>query len=255
MQRALLTLSFVISGALVSSLFAADPAASWKATSSLSAPEATQAAAVGAEHVYAIDNTRVARYDRKTGKRVDVSTGAATHLNSGFWRDGKLYCAHSNYPKTPEQSEIKVLDPATMKLTTFHDFGNFGGSLTWCVWHDDHWWCNFAKYGQQNAATFLVRFDDQWREQARWTWPRAVIERLGAYSLSGGVWLDDELLATGHDDRVLFRLRLPKAGSELEFIGEEKTPFPGQGIALDPAGGLVGIDRGKKLVVFAKKEE
>ena len=43
-------------------------------------------------------------------KRVD-----AKHLNSGFFHDGKLYCAHSNYPKLPESSQLMVLDPDTMK--------------------------------------------------------------------------------------------------------------------------------------------
>ncbi|GIS59395.1 MAG: hypothetical protein CM1200mP2_16200 [Planctomycetaceae bacterium] len=54
----------------------------------------------------------MAKYDRTTGRRIATSTGQAKHLNSGFpWR-GRLLCAHSNYPTTPEKSEIKVLDPA-----------------------------------------------------------------------------------------------------------------------------------------------
>ena len=38
--------------------------------------------------------------------------------------DGKIYCAHSNFPKKPDQSDIRVLDPATMQLTVFHTFEN-----------------------------------------------------------------------------------------------------------------------------------
>src|SRR5690606_35178633 len=121
------------------------------------------------------------KYDRQTGERVAVSTGEAHHLNSGLFLKGKLYCAHSNYPRNPELSEIKVLDVDSMKLTTFKDFGDFGGSLTWAIHHDNHWWCNFAKYGQENAATFLVQFDHDWKEVARWTYAPAVIEQLGTY--------------------------------------------------------------------------
>lgn len=231
---------------------AAEPRA-WKQSATLLAAEAHQAAAADQKYVYAIDNRVIARYDRKSGERIDVSTGDAKHLNSGFLYQGKLYCAHSNYPRMPEQSEIKVLDLQSMKLTTFHDFGNFGGSLTWAVHHQDHWWCNFAKYGKQNAETFLVQFDAKWQEQGRWTYPPEVIEKLGAYSISGGLWLDDELLATGHDHRIIYRLKLPERGTVLELIEASKAPFPGQGIALDPdTGGLVGIDRSKKLVIFAK---
>jgi glycerophosphoryl diester phosphodiesterase len=224
----------------------------WKETGSLPAPEAVQAAAADAGFVYAINNTLVARYDRETGQRLAVSTGEAKHLNSGFFWRSRLYCAHSNYPRTPEQSELKVLDPQTMELATFKDFGNFGGSLTWAVRRGGTWWCNFARYGEHNAQTFLVEFDDRWNEQSRWTYPPEVIRELGSYSLSGGLWRGDSLLVTGHDDRVLFRLRLPDEGSVLEFVETQPAPFTGQGIAADPrTGGLVGIDRGRRQIVFA----
>jgi len=106
----------------------------------------------------------VAKYDRRSGKRLAVSTGEAKHLNSGFLNKGKLYCAHSNYPQTPELSEIKVLNVESMQLSTFKGFGNFGGSLTWAVLQDDHWWCNFARYGAGNTGTLLVKFDAEWED-------------------------------------------------------------------------------------------
>ena len=53
--------------------------------------------------------------------------------NSGLVWKGKLLCAHSNYPQLPEKSEVKVLDPLTLKLTTFKSLGDRGGSLTWIV--------------------------------------------------------------------------------------------------------------------------
>jgi glycerophosphoryl diester phosphodiesterase len=224
----------------------------WTQTAVLAAPEAIQAAAADDEFVYAVNNTLVAKYDRNTGERLATSTGEANHLNSGFFWEGRLYCAHSNYPRKPEQSEIKVLDPQTMELTTFKDFGNFGGSLTWAIRRGDSWWCNFAHYGDDNAQTFLAEFDDQWQELGRWTYPPDVIRELGAYSLSGGVWRGDSLLVTGHDHGVLYRLRIPSKGRILHFVEKQRAPFTGQGIAADPrTGGLVGIDRVKRLVVFA----
>lgn len=102
-------------------------------------------------------------------------------INSGFLNEGKLYCAHSNYPRTPERSEIKVLDVETMELSTFKDFGNFGSSLTWAVEWDGHWWCNFARYGKANAETTLVKFDSEWKEKGRWRYPASVIRKLGRY--------------------------------------------------------------------------
>ena len=227
----------------------------WKAVSRTAASEAHQAAAADERHLYAISNSRVAKYDRRSGRRIALSTGDAQHLNSGFLWEGRLYCAHSNYPRTPEQSQIKVLDPETMRLSTLKDFGSYGGSLTWAVQHAGHWWCNFARYGDDNAETFLVRFDENWHETGRWTYPGEVIRELGRYSLSGGVWRGDSLLVTGHDDPVLFRLRVAETGGVLELVDRQRVPFTGQGIAHDPrTGGLVGIDRAQREVVVAVPE-
>jgi hypothetical protein len=232
----------------------ADEKTAWRESGSFAADEAHQAAAVDGDHVYAITNDRVARYDRNSGKKLASSIGDAAHLNSGFaWR-GKLYCAHSNYPRTPELSQVKVLDLATMRLSTFHDFGDFGGSLTWVVRRDDAWWCNFARYQERNAETFLVRFDDDWRETGRWTYPDDVVKHLGDRSISGGVFDGDGLLATDHDNRRLYRLRVPENGGVLELICIELAPFAGQGIAADPkTGGLVGIDRKNRRIIFAER--
>jgi hypothetical protein len=220
---------------------------------SLAAAEATQAAAGDERFVYAIGSAVVAKYDRHTGERIALSAGEATHLNSGFLFDGKLYCAHSNYPRKPEHSEIKVLDPETMRLSVFKDFGESNGSLTWAVREGHAWWCTFAFYGDDNARTRLVKFDDQWREQAVWTYPPEVVKDLGRYSISGGIWRADQLWVTGHDHRVVYRLRVPEKGGVMELIDVLPSPFPGQGIATDPkSGGLIGIDRAKKQVVFAE---
>lgn len=223
----------------------------WLLARTFPAAEAHQAAAADENFVYAITNTEVARYNRHTGKRVAVSNGEARHLNSGFLADGKLFCAHSNFPLVPEHSEIKVLNLTSMRLSTFKDFGDFGGSLTWAVRRGDHWWCNFARYGTENSNTFLVKFDVQWKEQKRWTYPAAVIDKLGQFSLSGGIWHDDELLVTGHDDPLFFRLRLPGQGTVLELIDTQSVLFTGQGFASDAkTGGLVGINRARRQVVF-----
>lgn len=255
MRKSFRTLAFVLIASFLkpATAHAADKAPTpWKELATLPAPEAFQAAAADEDVVYAITNDRVAKYDRQTGKKLSTSTGEAKHLNSGFLWEGKLYCAHSNYPQIPERSELKVLDVGTMQLSTFHDFGNYGGSLTWAVRRDDHWWCNFARYGDVNAETFLVKFDETWQEKGRWTYPPEVIKALGRYSLSGGIFQAGTLLATGHDDPILFRLRLPAQGTILQLVEKLSVPFTGQGIASDPkTGGLVGIDRGKRLVIFA----
>ena len=134
-------------------------AADWRATRQLPASEAHQAAAAEGKFVYAITSRAVAKYDRASGKRVAVSTGAAKHLNSGFFWKGKLLCAHSNYPLKPERSEIKVLDTDSMKLATFKDFGNAGGSLVWallwrCWGHEIH--AKYVLLGRLGVAVAML---------------------------------------------------------------------------------------------------
>jgi hypothetical protein len=225
------------------------------ATRSISAPEAHQAATADERFVYAVSSTGVTQYDRKTGAETARSTGEAKHLNSAYVWNGKVYCAHSNYPRKPDESDIRVLDPATMKLTIFHTFEQPPGSLTWAIRRDGNWWCHFAHYGKDNAQSVLVRYDDNWREAGRWTSPPELVSQWGQYSLSGGVWSGDTLLVTGHDKRLVYRLRIPKEGTTLELVETIPCPFPGQGIAIDADGKtLIGIDRGKKQVVFSTQK-
>lgn len=239
----------------------------WRLSASFPAPEAHQAAAADDKHVYVISSTTVAAYDRNTGQRQWVSHGGqASHLNSGFLWQGKLLCAHSNYPRQPNTSQIKAVDLSSGELSDFKDFGVSDGSLTWAVRHADAWWCNFAFYGAEQQKTRLVRYDDQWRETGSWTYPPPLYRLLGQYSLSGGIWHGDTLLVTDHDHPVVYRLRLPSTGAELEWIDRRTAPFTGQGFAIDPAGNsasgdadaddlnlaLIGINRSKRLVIFAQ---
>ena len=53
----------------------------------LTIPEANQGIAVDAEHFYAVDNQTIAKYNKRTGERVDMWEGAEggpiIHLDSG----------------------------------------------------------------------------------------------------------------------------------------------------------------------------
>lgn len=236
------------------------PRPGWIATSSFRSDHATQAAAADERFAYAVSNTHVARYDRATHKLLGSGTMAdAKHLNSAFVWKGKVYCAHSNYPKTPEESDIRVFDPKDDSLKLHHRFVKPPGSLVWCVRDPDDrfWWCCFAHYKEANARTLLTKMNDRFDELERWTFPANVVGDWDNMSASGGIWDGQTLLVSHHHFKVLYRLRLPKKGSELEFIEALTVPFPGQGIAIDPnvRDGLVGIDRGKKEVVFASRKK
>lgn len=230
------------------------PSGAYVATGTMNSSYATQAAAADDKYVYAISSTTVAKYDRATGKELAKSRGAAQHLNSGFLWNGKLYCVHSNYPQMPHESDLRVLDPESMELIVFHRFENPPGSLTWAVRRGEYWWCHFAHYGADNARAVLVKYDDRWKELARWRYPKDLVADWDGASLSGGIWQGEEILGIGHDKTVLYRLRVPARGDEIELVGVLQSPFPGQGIATDPkTGGLVGISRPKRQVIFAER--
>lgn len=243
----------VVSAVITGQAGAADQTTGWKQSGVIAANEARQAAAADQEFVYAIDNKVVVKYNRQTGEQIATSTGDALHLNSGFFHNGKLYCAHSNYPMKPEQSIVKVLDVQTMELTDAKDFGDSKhGSLTVVLQDQGAWWCVFARYGDDNHKTVLVKYTPEWKESGVWTFPESVVSQLGKYSISGAIWKDSMLLATGHDDPVLFRLQLPDSGSVLKHVDTVDAPFTGQGIAIDPVtGGLIGINRKNRQVIFA----
>jgi hypothetical protein len=231
----------------------------WFATPSFTSEYATQAAAADKRFVYAVSNTHVARYDRDNKKLLGAGTMPdAKHLNSAFVWKGKVYSAHSNYPKVPEESDIRVFDPSDDSLKMHHRFVKPPGSLVWCVRDPDDrfWWCCFAHYKDANSRTLLAKLDDQFQEKARWTFPKSVVDDWDNMSASGGIWDGKTLLVSHHHFKVLYRLGIPKEGQELELVEALACPFPGQGIAIDPnvRGGLVGIDRGKREIVFAAKK-
>src|SRR5699024_554558 len=116
---------------------------------SFSASAARQAVAVDNEYFYAIDNRTIEKYDKSSGQLVQVWTdtsGFIQHLNSGVIYDGKLYCAHSNYPKLPMKSSIEIFDVRNLEHIGSHSFGIDVGSATWLDIYEGHWYVAFAHY-------------------------------------------------------------------------------------------------------------
>lgn len=214
----------------------------------LRSPLARQGVAVDAAHVYPVTDRGIAKLDKHTGAEVARWSGAADgpiiHLDSGTVHEGRLYCAHSNYPADPMTSSLEVWDAGSLEHVATRSFGIAWGSLTWVDRHDGAWWAVFANYSRVFGAsplpyghthrTTLVRFDDRWQPGEAWVFPPAVLRRAEPMSVSGGSWgPDGRLWCTGHDHPEVYALRLPRMGSVL--VLEETLPIPGegQGIAWD----------------------
>jgi len=231
-----------------------------------SAEEAHQAVAVDKQFLYAIDNHRIGKYEKQTGKKIDSWAGSKSgpikHLNSGIIRGDTLFCAHSNFPELPMVSSIEMWDVTTMEHIGSYSFGVYKGSGTWVDWHNNSWWVVFAHYarnggepGKGPAYTTLVQFDNHWQPKQSWIFPEVVTQKFHPNSNSGGAWgPDGKLYVTGHDAKEIYRLELPKAGSTLHYLDTFSFPGEGQGIAWDPvqSGILYGIIRDTHEIIQAK---
>ena len=205
-----------------------------------SASEARQGVAVDATYVYVIGTQEIGKYDKHTG--MQVTSWKATenepiiHLDSGVIVEGKLYCAHSNYPGIPMTSSVEIWDAETLQHIDSHSFGIRWGSCTWIDRFQGFWWAAFAHYEKFKAAlntdnkwTTLVKFDDNWNSLEEWVFPSKVLEMFAPMSNSGASWGADGLLyCTGHDRPEIVTLRLPKAGSVLELVRLIPTNSLGQ---------------------------
>lgn len=226
------------------------------------APEATQGVAVDARHFYAVANSRIAKYDKATGRKVSEWSGERArypHINACAVIGKELVCAASNFPETPMSSSVEIFDPARMVHLRTVSLGQQIGSLTWVDRKDGFWWAAFANYegkggepGRGSAYTQFVKFDDQWRRLEAWSFPASVVERFRPMSSSGGGWgPDGRLYVTGHDHPELYVLELPKGGSKLDHVATVAAPIEGQAIAFDKSapGTLFGIRRPDREVV------
>ena len=230
------------------------------------APEARQGAAVDADHFYAIVNTRIGKYDKRTGAKVAEWVGDGRrikHLNSCaiIADEGRpeLVCAHSNFPQVPMASSVEVFDPETMAHIRSVPLGLGYGSLTWIERRGEEWWAGFANYdakggesGRDHRFTQIVTFDDEWRRTGGYRLPDSVLERFAPFSNSGGSWGNDGLLyLTGHDALEIYVLREPGEGTNMIHIATIAAPLEGQAWAWDRSAGrtLYGISRKNGEVV------
>lgn len=231
----------------------------------MNAVEAHQGAASDGTYLYAVDNARIGKYRIATGEKVAQWEGEPRlfpHINSCTVVGTELVCAASNYPAVPQTSAVEVFDTRTLKHVRSVSLGFGSGSLTVMDRHDGKWWAVFANYegkggepGRDYRYTVLIRMDDQFRAEASWAFPEAVLARMAPKSCSGLSWGDDGLVyATGHDRPELYAMRLPEAGSRLELVDTLGIATPGQAISWDPKvqRRLWTIDRSASEVVASE---
>ncbi len=228
------------------------------------AAEASQAVAVDGSYFYAIGNSAIGKYDKATGQLAarweGAPDGRIAHLNSGVVLGRELYCAHSNYPRTPMESSIEVFDTERMVHIRSMPLPAGHGSATWVDYGDGAWWVTFAHYsgrggepGKGSDATRLVRFDNDWRQDKVFSFPKEVVARWGTRSSSGGTLTGPRVFhTTGHDATELYVLKVPRFGRTLALRQIVRMDSEGQGIAMDRSERLLyGIQRGTREVLVS----
>lgn len=224
------------------------------------AEEAHQGVAVDAEHFYAITNAAIGKYRKDSGERVagwKETAGRIKHLNAGIVLDGKLWCAHSNYPEMPMKSSVEVFDPQTMQHLESIDLTSVGGSLTWIDRRDGWCYACFAQYAKTGdpARTRVVLFDLNWKPAAEIRFPAEVVAKFGKNSSSGGSFGPDRhLFITGHDAQELYVLNLPIEGDAWAWKAAIPITAHGQAFAWDRSDPslLYSIDRKTKDVIVSR---
>ncbi len=227
------------------------------------AAEAHQGVAVDDRFFYAITNTAIGKYRKDNGKRVGewkAEPGSHfKHLNAGVVLDGKLFCAHSNYPEMPMRSSVEVWNARTLRHLMSIDLTRENGSLTWVDRRDGWWYACFAQYAKTGdpAETRVARFNLQWEPDGELRFPPEAVAKFGKSSSSGGSFgRDRHLYITGHDEPELYVLDLPVEGDTWTWRGVIPITAPGQAFAWDRTepGLLYAIDRKKKEVIVSRVE-
>ncbi len=228
--------------------------------------EARQGVAVDSNYIYVIGSRSIGKYEKNTGNPVakwaETADGPIIHLDSGVIFEGKLHCAHSNYPGVPMTSSVEIWDAETLSKIGSHSFGIFRGSCTWIDRYNGCWWAAFAHYdkwkqvtGKGTEWTTVVKFDDHWQDLESWVFPENVLDRFRPMSNSGGSWGRDSLLyCTGHDRPEIYAFRLPQRGSVLELVEIIPINILGQGIAWDRSVQTViyGIRKKDKEIIVSE---
>ncbi|MDE1177929.1 MAG: hypothetical protein PW789_15220 [Edaphobacter sp.] len=260
MRRRVIAVAVAALAGLASAQTQENPAA--KELRRLPADEAHQGVASDRSFVFAIADSRIGKYDKTTGKRVELFEGDPAvfiHMNSCSVVAEELVCALSNFPNLPQISSVEWFSTHTLKHLRSHSFGAARGSMTWVDWHDGSWWICYANYDgrggdptRDHNATLLVKYTPQFVEQGSWVFPQNVLERFGHMSASGGRWGKDGFLyVTGHDLPEMYVLKLPAAGARLEYVRTITIPTNGQAFDWDMAkpGHLWTIERKRTEMV------
>ncbi len=251
------TAAVFVTAAVFAAAASAQEGLTAKTVRRIAAPEADQGAALSKTHVYAVDNSVIARYDLKTGEKTGVyedQERLLRHMNSCLVVDEKLICANSNYSQLPMGSSVEIFDPESLDHLASHSLGLMDeGSLVWFDRIEGGWLVGFAHYDGERGTGFkdhtyasVVTMDDAWRRTGGWLFPDAVTARMAPHAASGGAIGPDGLLyVLGHDRPEMYVFAKPERGPVLHHLTTIAVEAEGQAFsfAADGSRRVAAVDR------------
>jgi hypothetical protein len=198
-----------------------------------------------------VDNRLIVAVDRATGAETarfeGPRDGPIIHMNSLSLHEGRIYAAHSNYPRS--RCSLPWKSSRRHRCATSAPTPSAScraASPSW-EWHGGAWWAVWANYsrvfGQSQRPygntwwTHLTRHDTELRQTGGWTFPPDILRRAEPMSISGASWGPGGLLwCTGHDHTEVYALRLPAMGSVLQRVHTLPIEAEGQAIAWEKGG-------------------
>lgn len=227
-------------------------------TRRMPAPEARQGVAVSADHLYAVGNSVIAKYDRGSAEKLKEwrgpKGGLIGHLNSCFVSEELLWCANSNHPRLPFANSVEVFDAGTLAHERSIPLGIMDeGSLVWFDAVEEGWLVGLAQYNDETGLSFkdnsfsgVFLFDSAWRRLGGWALPPEIVARMAPQAASGGAIGPDGLLyLMGHDKPEMYVLARPPMGPYLLHVATISIDAEGQAFDFDESkpGEICAISR------------
>lgn len=232
-------------------------------TARWSAREAGQGVAVDADHVYAVGNFVIARYNRETGEREAIwrgeRGGLIGHLNSCFVERDELWCANSNHPRLPFANSIEIFDKTTLAHLRSIPLGIMDeGSLVWFDRIGADWIVGLAHYNDETGLAFkdnsfagVQLHDERWRRIGGWALPPTLVDLMAPQAASGGAIGPDGLMyLMGHDRPEMYVLARPIMGPYLIHVATIAIAAEGQAFDFDESrqGEVCAISRSNREI-------
>lgn len=207
--------------------------------------EAKNGVALDGKHFYAISNSCIGKYSRKTGKKVLSKQFPFKNISGGTFVNGDLVVINNS----SKSGNILIwLDPDTLDIIDTMPVPQVSGTLSWIDWAWDKWWVCDAFFKKNVKETSIYCFNQDWVLEGYWKLPKSIVNEIKPESLLGGAWFGEYLCVMSNDNPEMYILELPEHSLYAKLVKKVQVCFDGRGFALERGKGNVyawGVQNGR----------